>query len=174
MSNLVPERTINYKVYDSNSKALMGLATIELPEIAALTDTVSGAGIAGEVDSPTIGHTGSLETTLTFRTIEAAATSLSAPKAHAIDCRSSQQVYDSANGVYKTVPVRVSMRGITKSSSLGSLEINAATDTEVVLEVVYLKIWIDNKERVEIDKYNYKYVVDGVDYLAQTRRDMGM
>lgn len=174
MSTLIPERTINYRVYDSASKAMLGVATIELPEIAALTDTVSGAGIAGEVDSPTIGHTGSLETTIAFRTIEKAATSLAAQKSHAIDCRSSQQVYDSAAGTYKTVPVRVSMRGLPKSVSLGSLEVNAATDSEVALEVVYLKIWIDGKETIEIDKYNYKYVVDGVDYLASTRKDMGM
>lgn len=172
MTNPVPERTINYRVYNE-AKNLLGLATVELPSIEAMTDTVSGAGIAGEVDSPTIGNIGSMATTLTFRTIEKEALSLNAPKSHALDCRSSQQVYDAANGVYKTVPVRVSMRGIPKTTNLGSLEVGSVTDTEVELELVYLKIWIDNKERIEIDKYNYKYVVDGVDYLAPVRANLG-
>lgn len=48
-SNKVPERLINYRVYNE-SNALLGIATVDLPEIQAMSDTVSGAGIAGEVD----------------------------------------------------------------------------------------------------------------------------
>ena len=55
MSNPVPERLINYRVY-LEGNALAGIATADLPDLEAMTDTVSGAGIAGEVDSPIIGH----------------------------------------------------------------------------------------------------------------------
>ena len=55
MVNQVPEKLINFRVYlDGNN--LIGVADVELPSIEAMTETVKGAGIAGEIDSPTLGH----------------------------------------------------------------------------------------------------------------------
>ena len=54
-TNSIPERLINYRVYNE-ANALMGMATVDLPELQAMSDTVSGAGIAGEIDSPVLGH----------------------------------------------------------------------------------------------------------------------
>ncbi|UTW68684.1 phage major tail tube protein [Anaerobacillus sp. HL2] len=39
---------------------------VQLPSLEAMTETVKGAGIAGEVDSPVIGHFGSLGITLNY------------------------------------------------------------------------------------------------------------
>lgn len=172
--NPVPERTINYKVFVGGSQDMAALATIELPDIEMMSDTVSGAGIAGEVESPTLGQTGSMAATMTFRTIYAPALSLNAPKSHEIDARASMQVYDAGLGQYKTTPVRVAMRGVPKRTGLGSLEVGAATDSEIELELTYLSVWVDNKQTIEIDKYNFKHVVNGVDYLAGVRADLGM
>jgi phage tail tube protein FII len=121
MSNPVPERLVNYRVYLEGNN-LAGVATADLPDIEAMSDTVSGAGIAGEVDSPILGHFGSMAITLTFRTITDDGIKLAAQKSHAIELRGSQQVYDAANGNYSTVPVRISMRGVTKRNGLGSFE----------------------------------------------------
>lgn len=172
MSNPVPERLINFNVYNDANR-MLGVATVEMPDIESMTDTVSGAGIAGEIDSPIIGHFGSMTTTVTFRTVTADAISLAAPKSHALEFRGSQQVYDAANGTYGSVPVRVAMRCIPKRTGLGSLEVGSTTDTESEFEVTYLKVWVGGTERIEIDKYNFKYVVDGVDYLASVRADLG-
>ena len=73
--NKVPERLVNFRVYN-NSNDLLGIATVDLPEIEAMSDTVSGAGIAGEVESPVLGHFAPMETTFTWRTIESAAMKL--------------------------------------------------------------------------------------------------
>ena len=54
-SNKIPERLIGFRVYNDNND-LLGIATVTLPMIEAMTDTVSGAGIAGEVESPVLGH----------------------------------------------------------------------------------------------------------------------
>jgi len=173
MSNQVPERLINFNVYNDSNR-MLGVATVEMPDIEAMTDTVSGAGIAGEVDSPILGHFGSMTTTVTFRTVTAEAMSLAGQKSHALEFRGSQQVYDAANGTYSTTPIRVAMRCIPKRVGLGSLEVGSTTDTENEFEVTYLKIFVDGSERIEIDKYNFKYVVDGVDYLASVRADLGL
>lgn len=171
--NPIPERTINYRVYDE-SNALLGVATVDLPDIEAMTDTVSGAGIAGEIDSPTLGHFASMTMTINWRTITEDAAKLNAQRVHALELRSSQQINDAAAGELKTQPVRVVTRCTPKNLSLGSLEVSAATDSSSEFEVSYIKIFIDNKPTIELDKYNFKFEVNGQDFLSQVRRDLGI
>ena len=171
--NKVPERLINFRVYKDGTD-LLGVATVDLPELEAMSDTVSGAGIAGEVESPVLGHYGSMTTTFTWRTIEKSLAELSAQEAHNVEIRGSQQVYDAANGAYSTVPVRCSMRITPKTVSLGSLEPGSTTDSEQEFEVLYIKLFVNNKEVVEIDKYNYICRFDGQDFLASVRADLGL
>lgn len=173
-SNNVPERLINFRVYYGGSSDLLGIATVDLPEIEAMSDTVSGAGIAGEVESPVLGHFGSMTTTFTWRTIEKSALTLSQQKAHTVDVRGSQQVYDAGNGVYKTIPVRVSMRIVPKTVTLGSFEPGSTTDTEQEFEVLYLKVVVDGKTLCTIDKFNYVAEIGGEDGLSSVRKDLGL
>lgn len=172
--NKVSERLINFRVYNDGND-MLGIATVDLPEITPMSDTVSGAGIAGEVESGILGHFESMTTTFTWRTIERKAISLcSQRKAHAVEVRGSQQVYDAATGTYSTVPVRASMRISLKSAPLGTFEPGATTDTEQEFEVLYLKLYVDGKETLEIDKYNFIAKINGVDDLASVRKDLGI
>ena len=41
-------------------------------------------------------------------------------------------------------------------------------------EIYYMKVDIDGKELLELDKYNFIFSVNGTDYLAETRRNLGM
>ena len=171
--NQTMERTIAFTVYNESNDPL-GLVTVDLPEIEAMSDTVSGAGIAGEVESPVLGHYGSMTTTFTWRTIEPAAMELSTPVSHYVELRSSQQTYDSANGIYGSTPVRMSMRIVPKTVTLGTFATGASTETEQEFEVLYLKVYIDNREVLEIDKYNTVARFNGVDVLESVRADLGM
>lgn len=172
-TNQVPERLINFRVYN-DSNDLLGIATVDLPEIEAMTDTVSGAGIAGEVESPVLGHFASMTTTFSWRTIEKAAMKLSQQKAHSVEVRGSQQVYDGANGTYGSVQIRASMRIVPKTVTLGTFEPGATTDTEQEFEVLYIKLFVADKEVLEIDKYNYVAKFGDQDALASVRADLGL
>lgn len=169
----VPEKLVNFRVYNLG-KDLLGVATVELPELEAMSETVSGAGVAGEVDSPTLGHFSSMTASFTWRTIEKHAMVLAAPIAHTVEVRGSQQIYDSGKGVYKTVPVRATMKVVPKTVSLGSFEPAAQTDTEQEFEVLYLKLFVDGLPAVEIDKYNFVAKFYGIDILASVRKDLGL
>ena len=46
--NVISEKLINFRVYAENSE-LLGLADVTLPTLEAKSETISGAGIAGEV-----------------------------------------------------------------------------------------------------------------------------
>lgn len=172
-SNKVPERLINFRVY-AEGNDLLGIANVELPSLEAMTDTVSGAGIAGEVETPILGHYGSMTLTLSWRTISADLTRLAVQKAHALDLRGVMQEHNASTGEFEKVPVRISVRAIPKNVELGSFEVGAATDSSSEFEVTYIKIVVNNREVVEIDKYNFIAKFDGEDKLADVRKGLGL
>lgn len=73
----MPEKTISFEVY-SGSQLFMDIVDAELPNVEYMSETLSGAGIAGEIDSPTIGHTGNMSVKMKFR----AATSIALNLVH--------------------------------------------------------------------------------------------
>lgn len=171
--NKIPEKLTNYMAY-RNATEYLGTTDVELPELTAITDTLKGAGIAGEIESAVIGHFAAMETKLNFRTLSKPSISLMAFKTHALDFRGSQQVYNAGTGGYEHQRVKVSMRVIPKGLTAGKFEMGAQTGTGNALEVVYIKIEIAGKRELEVDKLNFICFIDGVDYLAEIRANLGM
>ncbi|MCR5256982.1 MAG: phage major tail tube protein [Desulfovibrio sp.] len=172
-TNPIQEKLVNFRVYN-DANDLLGIATVDLPELSAMTDTVSGAGIAGEVDSPVLGHFQAMSLTLHWRTVEAVAMTLAEQRAHHLEIRGSQQQYDAGSGNYTTVPVRIVCKGVPKTTSLGSFEPGSGTDSSSEFELNYIKIVVAGKERLEIDKYNYICRIGGADFLKSVRADLGL
>ena len=169
----VPEMLRNYRVYEDGYD-FIGTSDVELPTLEALTETIKGAGIAGEIAAPVIGHLGSAETKLNWRTVTNRNISLAAPKAHTLDIRGDEQVYDSTAGEFKTCAVKLLVVGIPKNTGLGKLEPATTTGTSNTLETNYMKLTIDGKDKLEFDKYNYIFKVDGKDYLSESREALGL
>ena len=172
-ANKLPEQLINAMIYDESGNAL-GVASVDMPQIQSVTNSVSGAGIAGEVDSPVLGHFQSMTMSLKWRTVTSEAAKLCQQRAHQVDVRGSQQVTDVASGEYMTVPVRATMKIVPKSFSLGTFQPSSSTETEQEFEVIYLKLFVDGKEVAEIDKYNFIAKFGDVDLLASVRSDLGL
>ena len=87
-NNVVPEKLINFRAYNDGND-LLGVTDVQLPSLDAMTETVKGAGIAGEVDSPVLGHFGSMETVLNWRTISKPGMNLASQKGVSLDLRGS-------------------------------------------------------------------------------------
>jgi hypothetical protein len=173
MSNPVPEKLVNFRVYRDGAD-MLGVADAELPSLEAMTDTVQGAGVAGEVDSPILGHYGSMTLTLNWRTVTGNTTILAQPQAHQLDLRGAMQVYDASNGAYKTVPLKVVCKAVPKNTGLGSLQAGSSQENSTEMEVNYIKVWVDGEEKIELDKYNFKCVIEGTDYLESVRDNLGL
>lgn len=173
MGKTIPEKLIDYTVYKDGSLPL-GTATVTLPNLEAMSETIKGAGILGEIDSPTLGHYGSLTVGLDFRTVTNDSLQLMSPGVHTLDFRGSQQIFDIAKSEHMYQGLKVTIRGTTKSFNLGKLEPHATTDTSVELEVNYIKILLDGKTAFELDKYNGVFVTNGVDHYATIRKQLGM
>ncbi len=173
MANRVPEKLINFRVF-LDGKDQIGVADVQLPSLEAMSETVKGAGIAGEVDSPVLGHFGSMTLTLNWRVVTGDLIQLAAQKSHSLDLRGSIQTYDAGTGSYKPMAMKVVVRAIPKTVDLGKLDVGATADSSTELEVSYMKVSLDGKDRIELDKFNFIYKVDGTDHLSEVRANLGL
>lgn len=165
-SNYIPEKVNNYNVYKDGEK-LVGLAgEVELPTIKMKSSTVDGAGVLGEIDSPTIGQFESLEAKIKFNTLYSSIADITNPlKVTQLTLRAAQQVYDKTGG-YVFKGASIVMGGRAKETNPGTLKKGDAMDSEVTMELTTYKIEVDGNVLVEIDKLNDVYRVNGEDMLA--------
>jgi P2 family phage contractile tail tube protein len=152
----------------------MGIADVELPDIEYMQEKISGAGIAGEVELPTLGHLLSMVTKIKWRTVTKDSIVLAAPTTHDLEMRGVQQYYEGGGGNLGVQPVVINLRCLPKKTGLGKMGVGIKTDTENNFETVYLKLQIDGKKVIEIDKFNYICYISGTDWLADVKSALGL
>ena len=170
---MIPDKNLAFRVYDTDSKALKGVATIDLPDLSLVTGTLSGGGIAGEIDSPALGQFQSMAVTLNWQNLCDDSVKLMKGTVQKLTCYVARQEYDESDGELATSGIKIAMRGHCKSFTPGTIEQGQGSDGSSELELSYLKIYNDNTTMLEIDKLNYKFVVDGVDQLQKVRSILG-
>ena len=114
MANTIPEKSINFAVY-LNGEDLLGIAEGTIPALEAMTSEVKGAGVAGVVESPVLGHFNSTNFSLTWRTPTNDFMKLFDHVTNNLELFAGLQMYDAGLGVYKTVQLHVYMKAITKT-----------------------------------------------------------
>ena len=165
-NNYIPEKINEYNAYLDGTKMIGVAASVTLPEVNMKTSTVSGVGVNGELDSPTIGQFESMEQEIQFNTLySSAADALRANQAVNLTLRASQQVYDKQGG-YNFKGLRVVEIGRVKKFNPGKVEKGEAMEATVTLELTYLMIEVDGQQLLEVDKLNGIYKVNGTDMLA--------
>lgn len=158
----------------TNATDFLGAAEVELPSFEALTETIKGAGIAGEANAPVKGHYGSQTLKISWRTITKDAIVLSESREHAIDFRGNQQLFDAGKGVYVDQAIVIKTRCVPINFEPGKLAVGASTETANEFEVHYIKMMIAGKTIREFDKFNFVSIVNGKDELEQVRKNIGL
>ncbi len=166
------QAVINFAIYE-DSNEYCGLASVTLPDLTALTQTVSGAGIAGNIEAPILGHIDAMTLTLNFRTVTEQTVRLSEPRRHNIDLRVAQQNEDPVKGELAVDNVKHVLVVIPKTDKAGKVAPASASDGSGEYAVRYWKTYINGKKVREIDPLNYIYEINGVDYLADVRKALG-
>lgn len=164
--------TINFALYE-DAIEYGGLVQVTLPNLSAITQAISGAGIAGNIEAIIIGHIDAMTTTLNWRTHTAHAIRLSEPRMHYIDLRAPVQDEDNINGTLVTRNVKHVMTVIPKTETGGTIATASPVNGSTEFAVRYWATYIDGVLYREIDPSNMIYYVDGVDYLAAARKAMG-
>jgi len=166
------ESVINFAVYE-DSIEYVGMASASLPDLTSLTQTISGAGIAGNVEAVILGHFDAMTLGLNFRTTTTQAIRLSEPRRHVIDLRVAQQTEDTVAGAVAVQSVKHILVVIPKNNVGGSIAPAAPTNGSGEYAVRYWATYIDGVKVREIDPLNYICYVNGVDYLADVKRVLG-
>ncbi|WP_276789711.1 phage major tail tube protein [Veillonella magna] len=175
ITNSIPDRLHDMRVYTGkDSHVARGTGTVNLPNIDYLTETLKGAGVAGEYESIAPGLLKALEFSIDWNTITQDVTDLSAPKSHYIDCRMALNVMDSGDGSPKSEGWRAVVKGVPKSNKYGKAEPSATMGTTTTLSCSYYKLEKGGKTLIEVDVLNYICNIGGTDYLEEIRSILGM
>ena len=166
------ESVINFAVYE-DSVEYVGMAGVTLPNLAAIVQTLSGAGIAGNVEVPVLGHYDVMCLTLNFRTTTEHSVRLSEPRRHNIDLRMAQQIEDTVAGEVKVQSIKHVLVVVPKTDTGGTVAPAAPTNGSGEYSVRYWATYIDGAKVREIDPLNFICEVNGVDYLADVRKAIG-
>ena len=167
------ESVINFAVYE-DSVEYVGMAGVTLPNLAAIVQTLSGAGIAGNVEVPVLGHYDVMSLTLNFRTTTEHSVRLSEPRRHNIDLRMAQQIEDTVAGEVKVQSIKHVLVVVPKTDTGGTVAPAAPTNGSGEYAVRYWATYIDGKKVREVDQLNFICYVNGTDYLADVRKALGM
>ena len=167
MSKNIPTKVNNYNVYNDGEKLLGVGDELTLPDFEATSETISGAGILGEIDDPTIGYFGNMQLEIPFRTLDKEATNMmDQTRAVQLTIRGAAQEIDSSgHSVPKSIRVVVSGRAAKLTG--GKLKRASTMDSGVTLNILYILIEVDGESVLELDKMNPTYKVNGVDLLAE-------
>lgn len=165
----IPTKINKYNVYNAGNRLLGMGDELPLPSFEGSSETVSGAGVLGEFDDPTVGYFGNMEMEIPFRVLDAEAVEmLDQTKAVHLELRGAQQTTD-ASGDIEFRSMRVVVRGRMASFDPGKLKVGEGMETSVKLTVLYILIEVEDQPMVELDKLNEVFKIRGVDILAKIK-----
>lgn len=165
-------KTIQYSIYDrtdGKAKFVEDTTTYTRPEIAMMTDGVSGSGIMGEIDMPTLGQIDSMEIEIALNKTNARAITMFAPGAHTMEARWVTNVLDTATGGSKVQANKEIIKYLPKTLELGDIENNETNEGTLTGEVLTYQYILDGKTVIKIDKLNNVFIVNGKDYSKDIR-----
>ena len=169
--NVLPEVLNNFNIYDDKAKKLIGVSgEVELPELEAITDTLEGCGVLGEIEDPVTGQFSSATIKIPFAVLyESLFSILNTTKPPQLTLRASMQCMDPSTGETDYYPVKIVVRGKAKTTTMGKVVKGKKMEAEVEMEILYIKVQINNKTAIELDKLNSVFILIGVDMMAKIR-----
>lgn len=168
----IATKTIQYSIYDrteGSAKYVEDTASYTRPDIEMMTDGVSGSGIMGEIDMPTLGQLDSMEIEVVLNKTNERAIQMFAPGAHTMEARWVTNVLNGASGDSQIQANKEIIKYLPKSLSMGDIENNETNEATLTGEVLTYQYIIDGKTLIKIDKLNNVFIVGGKDYSAAIR-----
>lgn len=172
-ANRIPDKLINAKVYYEGKTELVGTADAELPTLEYITEALAGLGLAGEIETPVMGHFKGLPFKFKWNVPNKQSLTLLQTTTHHLEVYGAIQHLDAAGGELESQQCKVVLRGLPKKVGLGKVEPGKKMDPETELECSYLKVWLEGEEVLEIDKFNFVCTIMGKDMLEKVRNDLG-
>lgn len=172
---ILPEKVSNFMVYGgTRSELQLGTTDCELPAFEAMKEKITGAGISGAWDSPNLGQFDSQQFKMKVRVPTEQTFKIPVGPYQIFVLYGAAQVFDTSSGGFVTKQLKFECRGPVSKNNPGKVEAGKPMECEIEVEVLVWRVSVDGVEYVELDKPSFKYVVNGVDYLASVRLAMGV
>ena len=170
-TNLVPEVINNWNAYNKGNKLIGVTGSVTLPNLDAITEQITGAGVLGSYETGIIGHYGPIEQEVPFRMLEEDIFSLMDPT-QSVDLtfRASTQYTERETGAIDYKGMRIVETGRFKGFSAGKLEAGKAMEGTLKLEILSFMVELNRKILVQLDKLNDLFIINGKDMLEKVRK----
>ncbi len=173
MATQQPAAYIQLEMYEGKNRFL-GLASVMLPEITNVCVSINGVGLMGNMEVPVIGMLENMVLSANFLTTTDATVKLMTPVKHQLELRTVEEYWDVENAETGTWADKFVTIVRPKSIKPGTVAPMSAADTSGEFDVYYYAAYKKGRTLWEIDKRNMKFVVNGVDYMASIRKDLGL
>lgn len=169
MSN-IPTVIHDYNVYNDGNKIIGTTGEVTLPNFEPLTSAISGAGLLGEFEEVIIGQFKSMTIDINFRTLcDDIFKFMDLTETIDLNLRAARQEMKSESGAVEYGGMRIAVRGKQKNFSPGKLKQAEQMDASITLELSYILIEFNGETKLELDKLNSVFKVDGKDLMAKVR-----
>lgn len=171
-STRIPEVIDKYNVYSTSSGLLLGITgEVKLPTFENISTEIDGAAVMGKYKTPILGHFESTQMDLTFRVFDEDVFDLVDPLYPVeITLRGAFQSTIRSTGGFANIPLRIMLRGRCLKFDNGKIKIGEAMGIAISLELFYYAVFMNEKPKLEIDKLNNIYSVNGKDLLEELRK----
>lgn len=170
-TSYIPELVNDFNVYKSGNKLIGITGEVSLAELSALTDTISGPGILGEIETVVLGAFGSIQQEIPFRMLSDDIFSLANPReVQELTLRASNQGTVKATGSIISKGMRIVFRGRPVAFKPGTVKKGGQMGASVTLELIYILVEVDGSRKLELDKLNGVYKVNDVDLLSDIKQ----
>ncbi len=171
--NPIPQFLKNFRLYTGGAVLFGVEGDLKLPNFENIAETISGAGILGEFESPVPGQFKSQTIEVGFRILNQDIFNLVAQSsASSLTFRGSMQTYDIVSGGVISQGLRIESRGAVKGMDGGSAAVGKPMGSKFTQEVLFIAYYLTDlvsgseNEVLYLDKLNYVYRVNGIDQLA--------
>ena len=166
----IPEVINAFNAYHNGTLLIGVTGSVTLPSFDAITEEIGGAGVLGTYETAIPGFYSSISQEVPFRILDTDIFSIMNPSSPVdLTFRASEQSTVKASGNLEYKQMRIVERGRLKSFNPGTLELGKQMNATCTLELLYILIEIGGERKLEYDKLNSVFVVNGVDLLEKVR-----
>lgn len=169
---MIDQAVISFAIFE-DGREYLGMAQVTLPTLNNKVVTINGAGIAGDIEAPVTGQVEAMEMTLNFRTPTAQALSLTEQRRHQIELRAAIQEEDPVDGTIQVRNIKHVLVVVPKSLSGGTIAPATEAGASGTYSVRYWAQFVDGTKMLEVDPFNFIYIINGKDYLEPVRKALG-
>jgi len=165
--------TNQFMLYEGKTR-YMGIASVQLPDISNKTETVTGAGLMGDITAIAAGHLEAMTVNIAWDVVTAAADKLTEPKVHTLELRVAQQNVDNKTKATGIDRIKFVIQVQNTKQGLGKIAPASKADISGDYACYYLAKYVGGTKTMEIDPMNYVYMVNGKNYISEVQKALGI